>query len=426
MQPGDGRKEKMMDTLSLPVFSLRRIETPYERSPGYRNWVAVIDVRHLPDLSKWRKINVRDPKLRGRVPNKIRQSFDEAPPEFLFRNRGLVITAHKVEYQEKSGREKIMKLTLRDSDLHGLLDGGHTYKVVTEAQKFYGDDDERRYVRLEIITGFDGDGISELVEGRNTSNQVKDESLHNHRHKFDAIKDLLNGKPYSDLIAWSEYEETADGKPKPIDVREIISYLIMFDTVAYNSTKQPLIAYKDKRACLKHFVENEKRLRKFYKLLPDILLLWDEIHERWRDWYARERKAVAGIHGRAGGLSGVVPKAKQQLYFKDKSIEDRIPDAYKYPVLSAMRAAIKNQGRGVRWASDPTKLLETVGAKLVGVVGNAVRTYHDPNKVGKDVGTWSSCYLIVESALRDTEVVQHEQRIHQLEEELEQLKRERA
>jgi hypothetical protein len=63
--------------LSIPVFSLRRIETPYERDPGYKNYVAVIDARRLPDLSAWRKINVREAKTRGRVPNAIRSSFAE-------------------------------------------------------------------------------------------------------------------------------------------------------------------------------------------------------------------------------------------------------------------------------------------------------------------------------------------------------------
>jgi len=35
----------------------------------------VVDVRDLPDLSEWRKINVRDPKMTGAVPNRIRARF---------------------------------------------------------------------------------------------------------------------------------------------------------------------------------------------------------------------------------------------------------------------------------------------------------------------------------------------------------------
>jgi len=228
--------------LTVPVFSLRRIETPYERTPGYKNYVAVIDARHLPDLSDWRKINVREAKARGRVPNAIRASFDENADEFLFMNRGLVIAAEKIDFKDTSGQKRV-DLHFADPEKHGLLDGGHTYRVVTESARVLADDDESRYVRVEFITGFDRETISDVVEARNTSNQVRDESLANLRQEFEPLKDVLKSYSYADLIAWSEYEELQSGKPKPIDVRDIISYLITFDTSSYNSTNQPLIAY---------------------------------------------------------------------------------------------------------------------------------------------------------------------------------------
>ena len=92
---------------SIPVFSLRRVETPYERKLGYRNYVAIIDARHLPDLKEWREINVRDAKIRGRVPTAIRRTFDEKADEFLFMNRGLVVAAEKVDFEGKQYRRDI-------------------------------------------------------------------------------------------------------------------------------------------------------------------------------------------------------------------------------------------------------------------------------------------------------------------------------
>ena len=112
-------------TLSVPVFSFRRIETPYERRLGYRNYVAVIDAKHLPDLANWREINVREAKTRGRVPNAIRKSFEEKADEFLFMNRGMVIAAERVDFKE-TGNEKRLDLVMADPKIHGLLDGGHT------------------------------------------------------------------------------------------------------------------------------------------------------------------------------------------------------------------------------------------------------------------------------------------------------------
>lgn len=406
-------------TFSIPVFSFRRIETPYERANRYRNYLAVVDARHLPDLSNWRELNVRDPKLRGRVPNAIRRSFDEKGDDFLFMNRGLVIAAEKVDFTEKR-----IDVVMRDPRIHGLLDGGHTYRVVRESAREMPAEAAPRYVRVEFMTGFERDTIGDVVEARNTSNQVRDESLANLRQEFEPLKEVLDGQPYFGSIAWSEYEELQSGDPKPIDVRDIISYLITFDTGAFDSTTQPLIAYKDKRACLHHFQKNQPRLKKLYPLLPDILRLWDEIHENWSKWYGEGREEEAGIRGRFGKLTAVIP-APEMLYFKNKKVPYRIPEAYKYPILSATRAVIKNKGRGAEWSTDPTELLQQVGPQLTTIVGNIVRATNNPNKVGKDVGTWSSCYLVVESALRGTMTQEAEKRIQELEAEVASLKQSR-
>ena len=413
-----------LTTFRIPVFSLRRIETPYERRLGYKNYVAVIDARNLPDLSDWREINVRDAKSRGRVPNAIRKSFSDKADEFLFMNRGLVIAAERVDFKEGE-HEKRVDLVLRDPEIHGLLDGGHTYRVVTEAAKALPSHDAPRYVRVEFITGFDRETISDVVEARNTSNQVRDESLANLRQEFEPLKDVLAEEPYFEQIAWSEYEELETGKAKPIDVRDIISYLITFDTTSYNnSTTQPLIAYKDKRACLKHFQQNQAKLQKYYPMMPSILRLWDDIHANWASWYSEGREEEAGIRGRFGKLTAIL-QASEPLYFKGGNAKYRMPEAYKYPILSSLRAAVKVQGKIARWATDPFELLALTGPQLTNVVGNSVRSTNNPNKVGKDVGTWSSCYLVVESALQSTMTQEAEKKIQELEAQLAALKRQK-
>jgi hypothetical protein len=253
---------------------------------------------------------------------------------------------------------------------------------------------------------------------------VRDESLANLRQEFEPLKEVLRDEAYFDSIAWSEYEELESGKAKPIDVRDIISYLITFDTSSFNSTTQPLIAYKDKRACLRHFQLQQKRLRKLYNLLPDILRLWDDIHEKWSAWYGEGREEEAGVRGRFLKLTAVV-QAPETLYFKGVNTKYRMPEAYKYPILSAIRAAIKVQGQGAKWATDPFQLLQDTGPQLTAVVGNTVRATNNPNKVGKDVGTWSSCYLVVESALRSTMTQEAERKIQELEAQLAEFKRQR-
>lgn len=127
------------------------------------NYVALIDAKHLPDLANWREINVREAKTRGRVPNAIRKSFSEKADEFLFMNRGLVIAAENVDFKEGSN-EKRLDIVMADPKIHGLLDGGHTYRIVTESAMELPEEEAPRYVRVEMITGFD----RETILGRNT------------------------------------------------------------------------------------------------------------------------------------------------------------------------------------------------------------------------------------------------------------------
>lgn len=403
--------------LTVPAFSFRRIETPFERRPGYRNYLAVVNARDLPDLTDWREINVRDAKERGRVPEKIRGAFNDSPEEFVFMNRGLVIAAHRADYDE---HQKSVKLTMLDPEIHGLLDGGHTYRVVKAAAERLREGEAPRFVRIEIITGFDRETISDVVEARNTSNQVRDESLANLRQEFEPLKAVLKDQDYFPQIAWSEYEEM-EGEPKPIDVRDIISFLITFDCTTFKKpTEQPLIAYKDKRACLRHFQDNKTRIRKLYPLLPTILQLWDTIHLHWPRWYNEGRESEAGIRGRFGKLTAVTP-SKQRLHFLQQDAEYRMPDAYKYPILSATRAAVQVQGYKASWVTDPIELLERAGEGLTNIVGNQIRTTNNPNKVGKDAGIWSSCYLVAGDALKQSVSDEKDRKIQELQQKVKQL-----
>jgi len=379
--------------LSFPAFSFRRIETPYEKSPGYKNYLAVVDIADMPNLDDWRQINVRDAKLVGRVPRAIRDSLTERADEFVFLNRGLVLSAESVEFTDK---DKTLRLTMKNPQVHGLLDGGHTYKVIGETKPTLGEEEPARYVKMEILTGFDADGIVQVVDARNTSNQVQDESLDNLMQKFEPLKQVLSGQDYFDQISWSEYSET-DGRPRPISVRDIVAFLICFDVDEFNGNRHPLIAYKDKRACLRHYRDGMPRIKKYINLLPEILMLWDEIHENWFDWYSEGRQDEAGKPGRPGSLTGINRKVDERLYFKGSDIKGRIPDSYKFPVLAALRSAVEAKNGASRWATDPFKLLKSVGPRLVSAVGNAIRRELNPNKVGKDIAVWSNCFVIAES-----------------------------
>jgi hypothetical protein len=103
--------------------------------------------------------------------------------------------------------------------------------------------------------------------------------------------------------------------------------------------------------------------------------------------------------------------------------QHRNREAYKYPILSALRAAVKIQAREAKWSGEPFDMLRENGHKLTTIVGNIVRNTNNPNKAGKDVGTWSSCFLVIESALSGTKTIEAEKKIQELQAQIALLQR---
>jgi AIPR protein len=393
---------KLSDTLSgnitFPVVSFRNIETPFQRQ-GYRDYLAVVDIRHLPDLKNWRKINVRDPKLTGSVPRAIRDSVHTNPDLFLFLNRGIVLSVDSVSFNNKNSE---LTLSMTDPNLHGLLDGGHTYTILRDEKETM---EESQYVKIEILEGFRQDEIPMLVDARNTSNQVRDQSLMNLQGEFDKLKHYLQKEPYADLIAYKEYELSNDGSPKPIDVREIIAILICFDKVHFNDRVHPINAYRSKAACLQHFSRNRHDFERLYPLAPQILKLYDYVQLLLPELYNRVRaesgEVMGGKFGKLTGVTTYDGKGKAYLYFIDQTSKYGVPAGFIYPVLAAFRAFIVDWNGRFAWAKgiDPFNLLDgPLGETLAETIGNFALDTRNPSKTGKSPLVWQACYQAAQVA----------------------------
>ena len=163
-------------------------------------------VKDLPDFKDWRKINPRKPNPDNQVSKAIKETLGE-DPNFFFINRGLVLTVDSYEFDQK---ESILHLNLTDVDVHGLLDGGHTYEIILRDRDSLPEMglEQEQYVKLEILTGFPPTDAVTIVEGRNTSNQVKPKSIANLRLAFNRLKEVIQDTGYADKVAYRENEET--------------------------------------------------------------------------------------------------------------------------------------------------------------------------------------------------------------------------
>ncbi len=378
--------------ITFDVNSFRKIASPYE-DRGIHSYVAVLNVKDVPEaFDEWRSINVRDPKLTSGVAVKIKSSLIDQPEQFFFKNRGITMVVKEVNFDNKTNR---VSVELEDVKRHGLLDGGHTFKVIRSHVNELTDEEVAQissFVKVEFIQGMeDLEEVVSVVEARNTSNQVKVQSIEELKGSYDEIKNVISGKSYSSRIAYKEYELDDEGEKKDIDIKEILSYLVCFDVESFSGDKHPVIAYSSKGAVVDHFKENDKKLKKYIKILPKVLELRDHI-------YANLPEAYNSTGGKFGGLKDVGENKNDkahELNFTDLKSKYKIPSAFIYPALASFRSLLKVSDDEVSWKDEPIRFFETIKVQLSQRLVEQAKGFNNPTKMGKNKDTWRACSDLV-------------------------------
>jgi hypothetical protein len=379
-----------MAQFTLSAHSFRFLPTPLD-SLGIRTHLCVVQVDHIPEeFEDWIEVNAREASLTGKVPKEIRTTLSEQPEYFGAFNRGLAVLASSVTYDNKA---HLLTLEFSDKNQHGVLDGGHTLKVLLEQRSNRThapeDDSDAPHCRLEVMTGVPKEMITSLVEARNTSRQVASKSLLNLGGKLEGLKEAL-GPSITNLVSWRENE---DGQ---IDVREVVALLTAFDATHYDDIHHPIMAYTGKEACLKHFEISPDCYQKLYLVAKDILRMWDEIQAVVPDGYNSEG-------GRFGGLKACEPlKKPRQLSIIGGQTRHPFPAGYLPPVVAAFRAMLVESNGSYKWgkAIDPSRLVRDGLATRIftGAVAPSAKTYRNPNVTGKDAAVWGLAYQMAENA----------------------------
>lgn len=270
-----------MISKTFPVKSgiFRRLDDPFEngKSKKYIFYVKVCDVPEGIPMAT----NPREQKLTSAVAKAIDESLCSNDGYFHLKNRGIVISAGKVIFDNKT---EMVTLEFDDTMTHGNIDGGHTYKIVCE----HKGDGLDQYVQFEVMTGVE-DIIEDLARARNTSVQVDEKSMAELAKKFDPIKEGLEGMPFFKRIAFKqnqiEYDENGKKKLKMIDAKDIVAIIGMFDISKFGSNEQPTAAYSSKNTMLQIYLQEPEHYRKFVNIAPDIFDLFDTVEMEFADAY---------------------------------------------------------------------------------------------------------------------------------------------
>jgi hypothetical protein len=377
-------------TLHAPFA--RRIPDPvFADSRGTIRHILFVPVREVPP-GIGLDPNARTPNINRSVYREIQRHLLEEegePGTFHLKNRGIVMIASKLEQKG----EDTYVVTVNDGE--GILDGGHTYHLITGDGRGDVELPEDQWVKFEILTHVPPEWVAELAGGLNTSIQVKAMSLDDLAGRFEWIKAELKGEPYFDKVAFRENEQG------DVDVRDIVAFLTMFniDRFPNNGDAQPVEAYASKSKVLTWFEKDSEQYERLRPILKDILVLHDTIRYESRDhWNEGGGKYghLAFVEGRKRGL--------WTFPFIGETHQFRLTNGALYPLIASFRWMVENGPTGdVQWRGGFGAVLDVwrqSAEELLRSVNQAsVELGRNPNAVGKSKNLWSNLHRLV--AMRD-------------------------
>ena len=383
--------------LEFRVESFRKIPNPY-KDEGFnasQMYTAICDVKEVPaELLNWMDTNPRKQNTRSGVAKKIKESLISGQ-NFHLMNRGILISAEEVRFNNYDNKCRIL---FTDPDYHGNVDGGHTLRVIIENRDLL--EAGKQYVRLEILTGVEG-FFEDLAAARNTSTQVKDQSIADLRDYFDLIKATIASELFNSRVYFVENDEG------DIDVAEILAILNLFNIDAYQGMDNfPVISFSSKKKCVDYYIKQYEKMERgeineednpFVKMKPimiQIFKLYDRLERNMNDYYIRKNPG-----GKYGSIKGVTTHPDGG-FFKSKFYQENMrhvsPNGFIYPILGALRALVKEENGKYKFTMNPFELLDRVGSELVVTTIERSRTLgNNPVSVGKDSGNWKTLYMRV-------------------------------
>ena len=363
-----------------------------------------VRVKELPvELQKFMTVNPRVPSrtqkgvLSGPVIKGILDTLRDYPEDMAIKNQGIYLLARGADFKKESGGIGYLTVELQDPNLHGIVNGGHTFAAIFDAIEQVDEGDisalDRAYVRLHVLQGIDKEKVPEIAEGLNRSKQVDDPSLDNLRGYFTMIKDVLKNKKGEYQIA---YNQGAEGD---VYITELIVYLEMFNLERFDSKKHPHNLFARTKSALQFFESDVKRKPSPIELivthLPELLVLADTIRFRTPAVSNQLGFQFGRMKEKEGSKSTVKLRKRVPLHFIGKNTEYRVPRGWLYPMLAAFRAnVIWDLGRKkFEWEVPLEELLKEVIDDLVDVCVSEHRDNNlKPDLVGKRESSYRQCY----------------------------------
>ncbi len=437
-------------TFKIPVSAYRSIPLP--SIDGGRIGDCFVRVTDLPlELGNHMQVNPRSPDLndkgilKGQVCAGIVDTLVSYPADMEIKNQGIYILARKVsDWKEKGGQEYV-EVTLTNPDIHGMVNGGHTFAAIRQLLDTTADIDssnlKNAHVRLHLYQGIPSEKVVEMAEGLNRSKQVDDASLKNLEGAFEKIRTAMRGKPGEDAIA---YKQGADGDMYILDV---LSVLEMFNVDRFPKSKTPQTIYNSSRNALKYFnkdmegvsvktdkgdeIDEDATQRKIAYMdaliekIPEFLVLHDSVKKVLPDSAQAAQFKMAQMSVDKTSRAGSPKYKGMPLPFIDSSMDHRVPKGWLYPILASLRLALEYnlEQKEFQWIENPIDILNAKSEALVSICVTKHREENVPiDKIGKEASTYILCDGVISDYLKDLKASKDASKIADLERRLAEAK----
>ncbi len=373
-----------INEISIPATSVAELKDPYGK--GQDVLFVNVALKDLPDIPL--DGNPRAQNMRGRVAKQIETGLLERHDIFHLLNRGITLTTRDAIFDGTT-----LKLSL-ETGRNGAIDGGTSLAVIRGFLDAGVALDG--FVRLEILKQV-RPIMAELAKARNTSAQVKDQSLANLSGHFEWIKTALKDELFAAKIAYRENEEHL-----PIDIRDIVGLATLFHPDYQNPDNPPIVGYSSKAKCLQLFEQDPSKFERLAPILPTILKLYDFIHLQFPTIY----ESIGGFTGAKKTRLVKVNEVRRRekgfnLYFIGEKAQYRIVDAWLYPIVASLRGLINYET--MEWSHNPFDYFAAHAPYLVkATLETAKNTGRNPNAVGKSRQHWTALHqsIIIQNGVK--------------------------
>ena len=386
----------------------------YHLYPTLDVWLG----RELPD-----DVNPRsheEEAVKGSVPKAIGETLKETPKDFYLANRGATVLLESLTFNPDAQTvEMILSDYEGDGANQGIADGGTSDAVIARIQKEValdmGIEDFRmlsvdqiptflREARfhIEAIVGLkDRDRIRKLVQGRNTSRQVKPWTINDFQGDFNWMKDVLEAakSPFKGKVG---YEENAI---VDVGILEVIAILTLFHPSYNEKGKAPTSAYSSKGS-LNNKLTNQEFAPGYKSLSPimlDILKLHDFVYCNFKKSY--DLGFPNGKLGRRGKTENrIFPKKKITLPLTGMESDYEVPSGVLYPLLASLRALVRIENAQAQWITDPRNFFEEHGGELVeNLISQLESLGNNPQTLGKNKIAYTSLFNLAKIRVLEKE-----------------------